>query len=313
MHKSLPYYLLAAAAVLILIIFSASSQNMAHTAAKFSDATMAVDRTDKHLPQIVKAIDLDKSYNLAGEVIPKDNFDAMERLDRELLVNSYWHSNTVQNIKLANRYLPVIEKVLAENGVPDDFKYLAVAESSLRNATSPAGAKGLWQFLKGTAKEYGMEVNSEVDERYHVEKATKAACKYLKKQKERFGSWTLAAASYNMGASRLSKEIAKQRADTYYELNLNLETARYVFRIVAIKEILSNLESYGFQIETGQLYKPLDDYINIPVEGAVANWGDFAKKHGTNYRMLKIYNPWLSSSSLTNKSGKKYLIRVPKK
>ena len=264
-----------------------------------------------NLPQVIKSIDLDKVYTFAGEEIPRDNFDAMERLDRELSVNSYWHSSTLLNIKNANRYFPVMERILAESGVPDDLKYLAVAESSLRNATSPAGAKGIWQFLKGTAVENGLEVNSQVDERYHVEKATKAAAKYLKKFKERFGTWTLAAASYNMGASNTAKFLKSQKAKTYFDLNINQETSRYVFRIVAIKEILQRPEEFGFYLESSELYQPLNDYKIIEVNSSISSWAEFAVNNGTTYRMLKVYNPWLISNNLTNSSKKTYQIKIP--
>ncbi|MEL6986526.1 MAG: lytic transglycosylase domain-containing protein [Bacteroidota bacterium] len=263
------------------------------------------------LPQIIKSVDMDKGWNFAGEAIPKENFDAMERLERELSVNSYWHSSTLLNIKNANRYFPIMEPILAENGVPDDFKYLAVAESSLRNATSPSGAKGIWQFLKGTGAANGLEINSQIDERYHVEKATKAACKYLKGYKERFGSWTLAAAAYNMGGTNTSKFLRDQKAKTYYDLNVNQETSRYVFRIVAIKEILSNPEEFGFYLDRSELYQPLNNYKIVEVNGPVSSWGAFAEENGTTYRMLKVYNPWLVSSSLTNSGKKKYEVKIP--
>ncbi len=264
------------------------------------------------LPQIIKAVDLsNRSFSFAGEALPMESFDVRERLDRELMRNSYWHSNTILNVKKAGRYFPIIEAILAENNIPDDFKYLAVAESDLSNAVSPAGAKGFWQFMKGTAGDYKLQVNSEVDERYHLEKATRAACKFLQKQYDRFGSWALVAAAYNMGAYRLDKEMKQQRAKNYFELNLNQETSRYLFRIVAIKEILSNPRDFGFYVDDTDTYKAIPDFKTVDVSGPVANWGDFAVKHGTNYRMLKVYNPWLISSSLTNKSGKKYQIRIP--
>jgi len=239
-------------------------------------------------------------------------FLSKERLDRELLRDAYWHSSTVLSIKRARRYFPTIERILAEEGVPDDMKYLAVAESNLSNAVSPSGAKGVWQFMKGTGKEYGMEVNSEIDERYHFEKATYAACTYLKKLKKKFGSWTMAAAAYNVGGNKLNKESTKQRSKSYYDLNLNQETARYVFRILAIKEIMSNPEAFGFYIDEEDKYPPLDSFYEMEVTGPVANWGDYAQQYKTSYRLLKVYNPWLVSSSLTNKAKKKYIVKLPK-
>ncbi len=263
------------------------------------------------LGQVVQSLPLHKDFNFAGEKLPMDNFDVRERLERELEVNSYWHSSTLQNLQLSTRYFPTFERILAEEGIPDDFKYLAVAESSLRHPTSPAGAKGMWQFMKGTAAEYGLEVNSEVDERMHVEKSTRAACQYLKKRYASLGSWTLAAAAYNAGERRISSESEDQFADNYYDLNLNAETARYIFRIVAIKEIMSNPERYGFYLKPEAYYKPLDDYGIVKPEESIANLGEFAKKFGVSYRMLKVYNPWLTNGSLTVSGKKEYEIKIP--
>ncbi len=264
------------------------------------------------LPQIIKAPNLNKSFSFANEAVPMDNFDVRERLDFELLKNSYYHSSTIVAIKRAKRYFPIIEKILAENGVPDDFKYLAIAESNLSNAISPAGAKGVWQFMPKTAQAYGLFVSKEIDERYHLEKSTRAACKYLKEYKERFGTWTKAAAAYNMGGTRLSRDIRSQKANSYYDLNLNSETSRYVFRIIAIKEIVSNPSAFGFQIEEHEKYPPMDDYINIVVDNTVESWADFAQKNGVSYRMLKVWNPWLINTKLTNNSRKEFLIKIPK-
>lgn len=264
------------------------------------------------LGQVVQSIDLSRSFDFAGENIPTDNFDVRERLEREFEVNSYWHSSTMQNLKLSARYFPVFERIFAEYGIPDDFKYLAVAESSLRHPTSPAGARGIWQFMEGTAEEYGLEVNSDVDERLHVEKVTEAAAKYLKKRYNKFGSWTLAAAAYNAGERRISSEMDEQRASSYYDLNLNAETARYVFRIVAIKEIMRAPEKYGFYLKANEYYAPLDDYAVINIDEPIENLGDFAQKYGVSYRMLKVYNPWLKNDKLRNSTKKVYEIRLPK-
>ena len=265
------------------------------------------------LPQRIAAIDLDRAFDFAGEPLPMDNFDVRERLDRELIVNSYRHSRTILNIKNANKYFPVIEPILAEAGVPDDFKYLAVAESDLRNATSYAGAQGIWQFMKPIAAHYGLEINREVDERYHLEKATRAACAYLLDAKRRFGSWTLAAASYNIGGTRLARALKQQDADTYYDLHLNEETSRYLFRLVAFKEIISRPGDFGFQLDETDLYAPMTDCRIIEVDGSISDLGDFARAHGTTYRMLKVFNPWLRSSRLRNPRGKTYEIKVPQK
>jgi len=263
------------------------------------------------LPQVItSSIDLNREYDFAGETLPKGNFDALERLDRERSVNSSWQSNTLLNLKSSNRFFPIIEPILAKHGIPDDFKYLAVAESNLRNETSPAGAKGIWQFMKATGANYGLEINSEVDERYHLEKATEAACKFLSDYHKQFGSWTLAAAAYNMGGPRMKDLLEDQKAETYYDLNLNPETSRYVFRVIAIKEILRNPVAFGFYLEDKQLYEPLE-YQVIQVDGPVPNWGDFAREHGTTYRMLKVFNPWLISNTLSNRGGETYEIKIP--
>ena len=248
----------------------------------------------------------------AGERIPVENFDVRERLERELIVNTYYHTSTILNLKKMTRYFPIMEPILKEHGIPDDFKYLAVAESNLSNASSPAGAKGFWQFMKGTAGDYKLEVNSEVDERYHLEKATHVACKYLKKYKERLGSWANTAAAYNMGASGFKNEMTRQKFDNYFDLNLNQETGRYFFRIIAIREVLENPEKFGFNIPAEKKYTPLNDFAVATVDGALPNLGDFAKKYGTTYRLLKVYNPWLRSYKLTNSKKKTYDIKIPK-
>ena len=306
MLRSISAYVIIIAAFLTLTLFSSSTDEQGVEQIKKVDDSAV-------LPQTIKSIPIEKPFTFAGEKVPIDNFDVYERLDRELLRNAYYHSSTILSLKRSKRYFPVIEKILAENGIPQDFKYLAVAESDLSNAVSPAGAKGVWQFLKATGKAYGLESNSEVEERYHLEKSTEAACKYLKVLKNKFGSWTMAAAAYNMGETKLKREKETQRTDNYFDLNLNQETSRYVFRILALKEILSNPKDYGFLIEEKDKYAPLNNFKTIEVNGSIANWGDFAIENGTTYRMLKVYNPWLVSSSLTNKSKKTYEIRIPEK
>ena len=248
--------------------------------------------------------------DFCGEKVPINFSDIKERLDRELLVNTYWQSNMMLLIKRANKWFPKIEAILNEEGVPDDFKYLAVIESGLENARSPRGAKGFWQLMPSTAKQFGLEVNSNVDERYHIEKSTRVACKYLKKAKSKFGSWTLAAASFNRGIYGIEKELIRQKVKNYYDLLLNNETSRYVFRILAVKDILSNPTSYGYVFEKSDLYnstpvKIIDWYL--PIE----NIASFAKEQGINYKLLKIFNPWLIQNHLNNKSRKKYEIQIP--
>lgn len=263
------------------------------------------------LAQVIKAADLSKTYTFAGEVLPLDNFDAVERFDRELMVNSYWQSNTLLNLKRANRFFPAMERILAENGIPDDFKYLAVAESNLMAVTSPAGARGFWQFMKASGKEYGLEINDEVDERYHLEKSTQAACEYIKWLKGKFGTWFDAAAAYNVGPTRYKSLLASQDQEHYFDLNLNSETSRYVFRLMAIKEIMANPSVYGFYLEEDDLYQPLTDYKEIEVSKSVSSWAEFAEEHGVSYRILKVYNPWLRDSKLTVLKNT-YKVKVPK-
>ena len=248
----------------------------------------------------------------ANERVPLENPDIWERYDKELLKNTYWQSNTLLLHKRAAKYFPVIELILKKNNLPDDFKYLALTESGLENVTSPAGAKGFWQIMKSTAKEFNLEVNSEVDERYHIEKSTQAACDFLNSAKEKFGSWTLAAAAYNMGRSGLLKQMNRQKSYTYYDLLLNNETSSYVFRILAIKEIIENPKKYGFQFRTEDLYENIPTY-EVMVDTSISSWADFSKEYGINYKILKLHNPWLRESYLTNKLKKKYYIEIPQK
>jgi len=261
------------------------------------------------LPQVVKAPNINRNFSWAGESMPL-TADAKERLDRELLSNSYYHSSTIQNIKLANRYFPAIEKILLEYGIPDDFKYLAVAESNLRHVSSPANAKGFWQFRKLAAKERGLEVNEEVDERFHLEKSTRAACEYLRWLKNKFGTWTDAAAAYNVGPTSYSRQQATQGESDYYDMNLNQETSRYIFRLIAIKEIMKYPELYGFYVDPEDKYLPLDDFFEVVVDVSIPNWGDFAHEHGTTYRELKRYNPWLRDNHLTVIKNT-YQVKIP--
>lgn len=262
-------------------------------------------------PYKISALDIPENVNFAGESVPVEDPDVMQRLDRELLVNTYWQSNALLLMKRANKYFPIIEPILEAEGVPDDFKYLAVIESGLTNAVSPAGARGFWQILKGTAREYGLEVNANVDERYHLEKATKAACEYLKKSKERFGSWTLAAAAYNAGQYGMHKQLERQKVDNYYDVLLGEETGRYVFRILALKEIMSQPEKYGFHYEKEHLYTHIPTEKMV-VDTAVSNFADFAKEFKINYKILKLHNPWLREAHLNNASRKQYYIEIPK-
>ena len=260
----------------------------------------------------ISAIDIPEDLNFAGEKVPQEDPEIMERVDREFLVNTYWQSNALLLMKRSHKYFPIIEPILAKNNVPDDFKYLAVAESGLQNIVSPAGATGFWQIMKHTGKEYGLEVNSNVDERYHLEKSTEVACKYLKKYKEKYGSWTLAAAAYNAGPGSISKFMNIQQVDDYYDLLLGEETGRYVFRIMAIKEILTNPDKYGFEVEQEDLYNSVPTF-NVEIDEPVENFAEFAEKYEINYKILKRHNPWLREPHLNNASGKNYTIQIPNK
>ncbi len=250
------------------------------------------------------------SLNFCGEYVP-NSLDIYERFDKELLKNTYWQSNTLFYIKRANKYFPIIEKILKENNIPDDFKYLALIESGFENVVSPSGAAGFWQILKSTAKEYGLEVNSSIDERYNLEKSTKAACMYLKESYNIFNSWTMAAAAYNMGKSGLNKVLKMQKTDNYYNLYLNSETSRYIFRILAVKQILESPNKYGFYYRNNDLYSMLD-YSMLEVDSTIPSLTDFAFNQGINYKLLKQYNPWILKNFLPNKSNKKYYIKIVK-
>ena len=259
----------------------------------------------------IRAFDLPKKLDFAGEAVPLHLSDVRERLDRELLVNVYWQSNGLLLIKRAHKFFPIIEPILHKNGVPNDFKYLALIESGLMNVVSPSGAAGFWQFMKNTAKEYNLEMEDTVDERYHLEKATEAACLYLKKAKAEMGNWTLAAAAYNAGKAGIRNQLNKQLVSSYYDLHLNNETSRYVFRILAIKEIMKNPKKYGFYYKKEQLYD-LDPVQYITVDSTITNLAEFAKQYNTNYKTIRLLNPWIRDFSLQNKNGKTYVIKVPK-
>lgn len=265
-----------------------------------------------HYPQNYQIVTpyIPSSLSFCGEEVPMDNYEVKERIEREFIVNSYRHSSTLLYIKRANRWFPIIEKILDKNNIPEDFKFLAVAESGLDNVTFPAGAKGYWQFIKSAGKRYGLEINSEVDERYHLEKATEAACKYFKEGYDKYGSWTLAAASYNRGMNGITKQLNKQKTNNYYNLVLGEETSRYIARIVTLKAIMENPELYGFRIKDEELYPELETYT-VKVKSNVTDLADFAKKHGINYKILKMYNPWLRDNLLKNKNNKTYSIKIP--
>ena len=258
----------------------------------------------------IQALELPENLNLAGERVPIERQHIRERMDRELLVNTYWQSNGLLLLKRANKYFPILEPLLKEYGLPDDFKYLAVAESALIDETSSVGAAGMWHFMKNTGKEYGLEINQNVDERYHIEKSTKVAAQYLIKAKERFGSWTLAAAAYNAGNYGVSRRLEAQGVTSYYDAFLPNETERYVLRIIALKEVLSNPRKYGFKFEEKDLYT-MEKTRTIKVDSAITNIALFAKNFGLNYKELKLHNPWLRQNKLNNRSQKVYEIKIP--
>lgn len=258
----------------------------------------------------VRLFDLPEKITFAGETVPLNQADIWERFEREIYVNAYWQSNMILLMKRSEKYLPTIEKILRDNGVPDDFKYLAMAESGLMNVVSPAGARGFWQFMPNTAKEYNLEVSNDVDERYHLEKSTLAACQYLKSAYARFGNWTSVAASYNMGITGLRKRKEEQKLDNYYDLLLNEETSRYLFRILAFKEIFENPEKYGYELSRKDYYK-LPLYRELKVNQSIPNLAQWALRHNSTYKELKIHNPWLRSAKLNVGKGSDYLIKLP--
>jgi membrane-bound lytic murein transglycosylase D len=258
----------------------------------------------------IKSFKLPEIVTFAGERMPLDNFDTRESLEREILTSAYRHSSTILIIKRANRYLPLIEKILKRNNVPDDFKYLVAAESEYSNVVSPVGATGFWQIMAETGKEEGLEVNNVIDERYDVEKSTQFACDYFLKSYDKYGNWTLAAASYDGGRAGVDDQIDIQHQNNYYDLLLTEETARYIFRGVAYKLIINDPARYGFNIKKEDLYPELN-YFEVKVDTAITDLSDFAQKYGTNYKMLKFLNPWLRKPYFTPKPDKDYLIKIP--
>ena len=258
-----------------------------------------------YAPQVPATLDF------CGEPVPLDRPDIHEKLDRELLVNAYLHGSDLLILKQSGRYFPIIEERLKANDVPDDFKYVCIAESSLQqNALSAVGAASFWQFMKDTGPAYGLEINDEVDERFNPSKATDAACKYFKASYAKFGNWTAAAASYNCGQAGFQNQVDFQESKNYYDMIFPDETNRYVFRILALKYIISHPRLFGMMIEASEEYQPLKSKT-IEVDKTIDNLNDFAKENGSTYKMLKIYNPWLRAHKLTVKAGKKYEIALP--
>ncbi len=292
-----------------LVILLALSITYTKGEIKLDESAQAIE--ERIIPQMVKPIDIKQEFVFAGERIPTEDFDVLQRLDNELTLNTYRHAATLLNIKKAARFFPIVEQIFKERGIPDDLKYVAVAESDLQNATSPAGAKGFWQIMPSVAKEYGLEVNDEVDERFNLEKATVAAAKLLQNYKNYFGSWSLAVAAYNGGIGRIKTALQEQRGVSFYDLNVNQETSRYLFRVIAMKEIMSNPRKFGYYLNEEDLYPVWNDYYILQVNSNIENLADFARKNGVSYRQLKAYNPWLISTRLTNPSRKVYEVKIP--
>jgi len=303
MKKPLHFINIIAVVIVSILFYNAVSPDKV-------DVINDNDQTNTHENYKIKALELPKNINLAGERVPLEIPDVKERMDRELLVNTYWQSNGLLLMKRANKYFPIIEPLLKKYGLPDDFKFLALAESGFTDETSTAGAAGMWHFMKKTGREFGLEINNNVDERYHIEKSTKVAAEYLIKSKERFGSWTLAAAAYNAGNYGVAKRLETQKVSNYYDALLPDETERYVFRILALKEIINNPKKYGFLLEEKDLYT-LPKTYTVKVDTAISNITSFAKGYGLTYKEFKIHNPWLRENKLNNKSRKLYEIKIP--
>ena len=264
-----------------------------------------------HMTQYVHDIELPETMEFCGEQVPLDRFYVREALEREILVNTYRHATNILLLKRTTRWFPVIEPILRKNNLPEDFKYLAMIESDLTNAVSPSKAVGFWQFLEGTGKQYKLEIYKEVDMRYHQEKETQAACDFLNDLYKRFGSWTLAAAAYNCGGGKVSRTIEEQHVTSYYDMLLPAETERYIYRILALKLITQNPEKYGFHISDEGWYQPLQ-YKTVTVTQTIDDLAQWAVNQGTNLKMLKYYNPWLRSNTLTISPGNSYVIKLPK-
>lgn len=277
--------------------------------ARVQDRIVAAPAGQKEI--FFSAVKLPEELSFANEPVPIENFDIRESLDREMLSVANFHSQAILYIKKTNRYFAIIEPILRKNEIPDDFKYLALAESGfLDKVVSPSGAVGIWQFMKSTAIENGLEVNDEVDERYNIEKASEAACKFLKYLFALYGNWTMAAASYNAGISGINRQIEIQYSKNYYDLLLNEETSRYLFRILALKLVIGDPEKYGFKVSEEEKY-PIIPVSEVKVSGSINNFTDFAQANNVNYKILKQFNPWLRQSYLKNTKKKTYTFKIP--
>jgi len=296
--KSKAFYFILGVTITLTAVILSASVFLAN-----DDLTETKLNPDEQYPQGYRIVTptIPGQIEFAGERVPVENFEVRERIEREFIVNTYWHSLTILAIKRANRWFPVIEPILKMNNVPDDLKYLCVTESTLENVVSPAGATGFWQFMKAAGKKYGLEINSQIDERYHVEKSTQAACEYLKDAYEAYGTWSMAAASYNMGTNGTDNQIERQKTENYYNLVM-----------VAFKYIMQNSKAYGFDIKDDELYEPLKSF-EISLDSSVNDFADYSIALGLNYKTLKLYNPWLRDNYLSNRNQKVYKIKIPEK
>lgn len=303
------FSLLGPLAFVLLLIYIGYDQSVNSTQASADDLN-PVKAEESERPPIAVTYDVPKNASFAGEAVPLNLPDVYERFDKELQINVYLHSGTLFLLKRANRWFPRMQEILKANDIPDDFKYLPLIESALLNSTSPKDAVGYWQILESSGKELGLEINKEVDERFDPIKSTEAACKYLKKSYEKLGSWTLVAASYNRGVTGVRKSLEEQHVENYYDLYLNDETSRYVFRILAIKEIVEHPEKYGFKFDPDHLYQP-EPVKYVEVNESIKDLVAFAQSNGTNYKLLKRHNPWLREKRLSVRKGKSYRIALP--
>lgn len=301
--KKILFGLAAFSVLAVLLIFSSLSPDMDKKDKSLNLPEDAVQRIN--IPKIPQNLDF------AGEPVPLNDTEVRERIDREILAICFWHSSIIQNIKFSRRYFPVIEELAKKHGIPDDFKYLAVTESSLRNATSVAGAKGIWQFMPETAESYNLFISKEIDERYNFYKASDAACQLLKRLKDKFGSWTLAAAAYNCGEGRVKERMSEQGGATYYDLVLPEETMRYVPRIIAMKEIMKNPAKYGYALGEEDYYEAMPKYKKVLINSSISHWPDFCKEHNISYKTLTVHNPWILGYSLNNSEGREFEVLIP--
>lgn len=301
--KKILFGLAAFSVLAVLLIFSSLSPDMDKKDKSLNLPEDAVQRI--RIPKIPQNLDF------AGEPVPLNDTEVRERIDREILAICFWHSSIIQNIKFSRRYFPVIEELAKKHGIPDDFKYLAVTESSLRNATSVAGAKGIWQFMPETAESYNLFISKEIDERYNFYKASDAACQLLKRLKDKFGSWTLAAAAYNCGEGRVKERMSEQGGANYYDLVLPEETMRYVPRIIAMKEIMKNPAKYGYALGEEDYYEAMPKYKKVLINSSISHWPDFCKEHNITYKTLTVHNPWILGYSLNNSEGREFEVLIP--